>query len=180
MTKSSNISKADRDLFRRNIGSVNRIKHDRVVLNSQKPPPVPVQSRAEDQAVIQKLAMSPFAVEEVECGDELLFKRPGIQQQILRKLRRGQFAVEKVLDLHGMTVKEAKVALIRFLADCRTEGCRCVRIIHGKGHGSINRQPILKNKLNQWLQRQQDVLAFTSARLVDGGTGAVYVLIKRH
>ena len=116
---------------------------------------------------------------EIETGDELLFIRPGIQKQILRKLRRGQFSVEKELDLHGMTIDVARQALSRFLAKCTIQHHRCIRIIHGKGHGSKEKQPILKVKLNYWLQQRDEVLAFCSARPVDGGTGAVYILLKR-
>ena len=180
MAKPANISETERDLFRRSVGTVDRIKHDQVMFDMPKPPPVPAQSQAEDRAVIREMATLTFSDEDVEIGDELLFKRPGIQQQVMRKLRRGQFAIERVLDLHGMTVKPAKAALIQFLEECQRANCRCVRIIHGKGHGSKNGQPVLKNNLNQWLQTRHEVLAFSSARPADGGTGAVYVLIKRH
>jgi DNA-nicking Smr family endonuclease len=84
------------------------------------------------------------------------------------------------LDLHGMTVETAHKALTKFLADCCLMNRKCVRIIHGKGHGSDKKMPILKNKLNQWLRQHDDIIAFCSAQPNDGGTGAVYVLIKRH
>jgi DNA-nicking Smr family endonuclease len=87
--------------------------------------------------------------------------------------------VESELDLHGLIVTEARLEMIRFLRDCQLMGGGCVRIIHGKGHGSLQKQPILKNKVNKWLRQYDAVLAFCSARNSDGGTGAVYVLVQR-
>jgi DNA-nicking Smr family endonuclease len=116
---------------------------------------------------------------EVETGEELLFIRPGIQHGVLTKLRRGQFSIKAELDLHGMVVRVAQVEIAAFLRNCQNRNIRCARIIHGKGYGSWQKQPILKNKLNKWLQQRDEVLAFCSARPVDGGTGAVYVLLKR-
>jgi DNA-nicking Smr family endonuclease len=82
------------------------------------------------------------------------------------------------LDLHGMTSELARSALREFMAECRRRDHRCVRIIHGKGRGSSNRGPVLKGKVNRWLRQRDDVLAFCSARPVDGGTGALYVLLR--
>ena len=98
---------------------------------------------------------------------------------MLRKLRRGQFQIGPALDLHGMTVATAREALTRFLHAARREGRSCVRIIHGKGNGSRHRGPVLKLKINHWLRQRDEVLAFCSARPVDGGTGAIYVLLRR-
>ncbi len=156
------------------------IKQDRAELRTRRPPPIPLQRYADEQAVIKSILESPFIVMDVETGDELFFKRPGVQQRVMGKLRRGQFAIEKELDLHGMTVTDAETALKRFLSHCQQHNYRCVRIIHGKGHGSKDKKPVIKNRLNQWLQKNSAILAFCSARPADGGTGAVYVLIKRH
>jgi len=114
----------------------------------------------------------------LETCDELLFSRSGLQHKVLRKLRRGQYAIGAELDLHGCTVVEARNLLVAFLNSCRHEQIRCVRIIHGKGNRSLQRQPILKGKVNYWLQQRDEVLAFCSARPVDGGAGAIYVLLK--
>ena len=115
---------------------------------------------------------------ELETGEELSFLRPGLQQKLLRKLRRGQFSVAAELDLHGMTANEAYAAVGEFLKRARTRNARCVRIIHGKGNGSLHKLPVLKAKIGGWLRRRDEVLAYCSARPVDGGTGAVYVLLK--
>ncbi|MCG8379470.1 MAG: Smr/MutS family protein, partial [Proteobacteria bacterium] len=106
--------------------------------------------------------------------------KPGLQKQTLRKLRRGQFNIEGELDLHGMTAVMAKEALSTFLKRCKSQNKRCIRIIHGKGLGSKDKKPVIKNKLNNWLQKRDDILAFCSAREVDGGTGAIYLLLKRN
>ena len=119
-----------------------------------------------------------FELSELETGDELWFARPGLQHQVLRKLRRGRTSVGAELDLHGMIVAEAHQAVDGFIRRVREANIRCVRIIHGKGNGSLHQRPILKGKVDVWLRRRDEVLAFASARPEDGGTGAVYVLLK--
>jgi DNA-nicking Smr family endonuclease len=115
---------------------------------------------------------------ELETGEELLYCRPGMQHNVMRKLRRGQYSVEAELDLHGMRVAEARQVLSDFLRHSLDSGIKTIRIIHGKGNGSLNKQPVLKGKVNHWLRQRVEVLAFCSARPVDGGTGAIYVLLK--
>jgi DNA-nicking Smr family endonuclease len=111
-------------------------------------------------------------------GDALLFQRAGVRTQVVRRLRRGLFPIEDELDLHGLTQAVARNHLARFLSENRDAGRRCVRIIHGKGYRSGARGPILKIAVDFWLRRHLDVMAFTSARPIDGGTGAVYVLLR--
>jgi len=115
---------------------------------------------------------------DIEYGETLTYLRPGIQQSVLRKLRRGQYSIGGSLDLHGMTVDEARAAISVFLAEQRLGPRRCVRIVHGKGNRSAHRGPVLKRMVNRWLPQRDDVLAFCSALPHDGGTGAVYVLLK--
>jgi DNA-nicking Smr family endonuclease len=114
---------------------------------------------------------------EIETGDELAWRRPGVSESTFRRLRKGQIARLAELDLHGMTQAEARLALIEFLAESRGLGLLCVRIVHGKGRGSGDRGPVLKAAVNRWLRRTGTVRAFCSARRPDGGTGAVYVLL---
>ena len=111
-------------------------------------------------------------------GDPLSFRRPGVRDQEMRKLRRGLYPVEDELDLHGLNQAAARDSLSDFLEINRDAGRRCVRIVHGKGYRSGARGPILKIAVNAWLRRHSDVMAFTSARAIDGGTGAVYVLLR--
>jgi len=111
-------------------------------------------------------------------GEELVFHRAGIQPGVLRKLRRGDYRVQGEIDLHGLTVAEAKQALREFLAQALMRQWRCIRIVHGKGLRSGHRGPVLKGMVGTMLRKVGPVLAYVSARQVDGGTGAVYVLLS--
>lgn len=179
MSNKSKISAADRQLFRDAIKGVRRLKSDRILHKRNRPAPLPYQLWQDETQARDDMFSDDWDIATIETGDELLFIRDGIQQNLVRKLRRGHFSVGAELDLHGQTVAEARVSLTGFLHHCRDNGIRCVRIVHGKGHGSRNRLPVLKNKISHWLQQRDEVLAFCSARQVDGGTGAVYLLLKR-
>ena len=109
----------------------------------------------------------------------LSFARAGVRRREIERLRRGRFRIEADLDLHGRVVADAVAALDRFLQDCRRGGRRCVRIVHGKGFGSPSGLPIMKAHVDRWLRARPDVLAFCSATPPDGGTGALYVLLRR-
>ncbi len=170
----------DAELFRRTVGEVKPVRHGLADLGKPRPDPVPAQRLLDERAALREMAAGGFDGAEVETGDELLYVRPGLPHTVSRRLRRGQYAIEGELDLHGCTVAEAKEALQRFVHDARDGGRRCVRVIHGKGYGSRGRQPVLKGKVNHWLRQLDAVLAFCSTRAVDGGTGAVYVLLKRN
>ncbi len=113
-----------------------------------------------------------------EIGDELNFLREGLAGDTLRKLRRGHWKIQGELDLHGLTVAEARPVLVEFLNCCLRDGLRCVRIIHGKGLGSKNRMPVLKRKVAGWLMQRDEILAFCQARRTEGGGGAAVVLLK--
>lgn len=180
MAEPKDITNQDKMLFRQAIGEVARIKNEGAILSAPKPPPVPNQTLRSEQRALNTMIHTPFDIPDIEIGDELYFKRSGVQQEIMRKLRRGQFSRVSELDLHGMTVSIAKQALDNYLAYCQSTNRRCIRIIHGKGHGSIDKIPVLKNKLNKWLRKYDSVLAFCSAPSHDGGTGAAYVLLKKY
>ena len=179
MAKKMIISADDVELFRQTVGPVKPICQDKVVCNTPKPKPFPEQSIKNNLLVKEDMLSSLLDPTDYETGDELYFIRPGIQKNIFRKLRKGQFTIEREFDLHGMTVDVARKSLSCFFENCRVRNNRCIKIIHGKGRGSKGKQPVLKIKLNQWLQQRDEVLAFCSARPVDGGTGAVYVLLKK-
>jgi len=117
-------------------------------------------------------------IEDVDPTETLSFCRTGIQKSVFRRLRSGSYRISDELDLHGLTIKQAKKILVYYLQESiQFEGC-CVRIIHGKGHRSSNNKPVLKTHVNHWLQEHERVLAFHSTKPKDGGTGAVYVLLK--
>lgn len=132
---------------------------------------------AESEILRESVELSPAELD-VETGDELSFRREGIQDALMRRLRRGHYRVESELDLHGLTLPEAKEQIRSFVARSIARQARCVRIIHGKGLGSGPRGPVLKHAVNVILRRFDAVLAFCSARQVDGGTGAIYVLLS--
>lgn len=143
-----------------------------------KPSPWPRQHEKDEAAVMADAMSDLWPWDELESGEELLFIRPGLKLETLRKLRRGEWVVQAQLDLHGMNSDSARLAVAEFLLHCRRTNKRCVRIIHGKGLGSVNREPVLKLKLKNWLAQRDEVLGFSQARAVDGGSGAVLVLLK--
>ncbi len=160
------------------VGGVRPLKQDRIMPPRKKHKPVPEQTLRDQRDVIASLLSDEYEPAEVETGEELLYSRPGLQHSVMRKLRRGQYAIEAQLDLHGNTVPEARERVSAFLHDMQAQDKRCVRIIHGKGKSSEGKLPVLKGKVNAWLQQWDQVLAFCSARPNDGGTGAVYVLLR--
>jgi DNA-nicking Smr family endonuclease len=169
----------DRQAFLESMRDVRRLEPAPEPPAVRPPPPQAQQRIADEREVLREsLVVSPVALD-VESGDELLFRRPQIPPETLRALRRGQYAVAAEIDLHGLVEREARVALREFLADATARGHYCVRVIHGKGLRSGPRGPVLKRAVNHWLRRTAPVLAFASARGADGGTGAVYVLLKR-
>lgn len=169
----------DRALFRAHVGDVTPLAHERAELTRRRPAPLPVHRWAEHRRVVRESLHGDCDPSEIETGEELLFARPGVRHSVLRRLRRGQLTVQRELDLHGLGVEAARAAVGGFLRTALADGLRCVRIVHGKGLGSPARRPVLKGKLAVWLRRRDEVLAYCSARPVDGGTGAVYVLLRR-
>jgi DNA-nicking Smr family endonuclease len=140
----------------------------------ERPKPIPRPRIDEAQAEdAYRLAES-----EVETHEFLEFMRPGLQKRVFLSLQRGQIEPALELDLHGLTSHYAHSLLQAFLADCAMRRVRCAKIIHGKGRGSAQRQPVLKCKVNYWLRLRPEVLAFCSAPRFDGGTGAVYLLLR--
>jgi DNA-nicking Smr family endonuclease len=145
----------------------------------EQPEPVARQSLADEQAALEQSLSDEFSVETLmETDEELSFARNGIGQDTLRKLRRGHWVIQSQLDLHGMRTDEAREALAAYLREAGRRGLRCVRVIHGKGLGSVNREPVLKRKVRNWLVQKDEVIAFCQARAVDGGAGALVVLLK--
>ena len=168
----------DAHLFREAVRDVKPLGHEAPAMETaRRPPPRARFTRADRHAVLQESLYTDVGDPELASGEELVFAREGVQKVILRKLRRGQYRVQAEIDLHGLTVPEAKEALRGFLAQALERHIRCVRIIHGKGLRSGNRGPVLKGAVSSVLRRVGPVLAYVSARQVDGGTGALYVLL---
>ena len=156
---------------------------NRAASTRPRPTPVARQRMADERTVLElaKYGAEP-APHAWDIGQELegeqTFLRRGLGSDILVKLRRGHWVVQGVIDLHGMTSAEAHDALADFLLDARSRGLRCVRVIHGKGLTSPNREPVLKGKVRRWLSQWDDVLAYCEATRHAGGAGAVVVLLR--
>jgi DNA-nicking Smr family endonuclease len=173
-------ARREAELFQRSIGEVAPLRtKERLVHVPEQPEPVARQSLADEQAALEQSLSDEFSVETLmETDEELSFARNGIGQDTLRKLRRGHWVIQSQLDLHGMRTDEAREALAAYLREAGRRGLRCVRVIHGKGLGSVNREPVLKRKVRNWLVQKDEVIAFCQARAVDGGAGALVVLLK--
>jgi DNA-nicking Smr family endonuclease len=173
-------ARSEAELFREAVSDVAPLKRaHRHVPARPKPPPRARFTRADEAAVLEEsLRLAPGELA-VETGDELSYRRAGVPESLLRQLRRGAYRVDRELDLHGLNVKGAHEALSAFLASAVAFDARCVRIIHGKGRRSGPRGPVLKNMVSKVLRKTAAVVAFTSARPIDGGTGALYVLLAR-
>lgn len=168
----------DEALFRQAVAGARPLSHDRVEVPRPAPPARARMRREDDRQVLEESLAADIESMEWRNGDALRYRRPEIGERTLRKLARGGYRVEAELDLHGYTVREAREVLREFLADCEYFRWRCVRVIHGKGRGSGHRGPRLKGSVDGWLRRVDAVQAFVSARQVDGGSGAVYVLLR--
>lgn len=166
-------------LFKEAVKDARPLKAKRIHHAAPPPKPIPQQFlRDERQALVDSLSDHYIPAHELESGEELLYLRDGHSPDILSKLRRGHWVIQAAIDLHGLVADEARLYVAEFLADCKRKGIRCVRIIHGKGLGSRNREPVLKHKLRNWLMQKDEVIAYAQARQQDGGSGAVIVLLK--
>jgi DNA-nicking Smr family endonuclease len=173
------VADEDAELFRAAVRDVKPLGRERPAPQKKTVPGRARFARADRKAVLLESLEGPIDDLSVGGGDELVFRRAGVQPAVVRNLRRGLYRVEAEFDLHGLNVAQAKTALAAFLAEALDRDLRCVRIVHGKGLRSGPRGPVLKNVVSNVLQRIATVIAFVSARPVDGGTGALYVLLSR-
>ena len=159
---------------------VSRISHtERAADGKPKPNPLPRQTVADNKAVLaSSLSDEVDSLIFLQSEDGLCFWREGLPPDICRKLRRGDWTVQNHIDLHGLRVDPARNAVMQFLKSSEKAGARCVRIVHGKGFGSVGHQPVLKDKVRRWLKQCGSVMAFAEAPEIDGGSGAVLVLLR--
>ncbi|HEX6004329.1 MAG TPA: Smr/MutS family protein [Burkholderiales bacterium] len=168
------------DLLRATLADVTPLpRSNRARIASPPPRPIAAQRLRDERAVLRD-SLSPLSPWEsgLETGEELVYLRAGLPALTLRKLRRGHWVIQDEIDLHGLTTPEAHALLATFLAASLRRGLRCVRVIHGKGLRSKNREPVLKQKVGRWLAQRDEVLAYCQARRTEGGSGAVVVLLK--
>ncbi len=174
-------AREEANVFRASVGQVSELRErNRVHPAPKQPTPVPVQSRMDEQAVLEASLSDDFDIENLlETDETMSYRRPGIGIDVIRKLRRGEWVAQDRVDLHGLRSDEAREALAEFLRRSVRNGVRCVRVIHGKGIGSPGKQPVLKGKVRRWLVQKEEVIAFVQAREADGGAGAVMVLLRQ-
>ncbi len=171
---------ADKDLFLKAAGKVQPLAVPaKAPLKTEKPKPVPVQRQRDEQAVLVEAISDEFDVSTLLDVDEhMSFRRPGIGPDVTRKLRRGDWAIQREIDLHGLRTDEARGALGQFIREAHRHGIRCVRVVHGKGLGSPGKTPVLKSRVHSWLVQKKEVLAFVQAKPAEGGAGALIVLLQ--
>ncbi|MEN9912372.1 MAG: hypothetical protein RI956_816 [Pseudomonadota bacterium] len=166
-------------LFIDAVGSVKAIKYNNVAsLPSTPPAPIATQRLIDESQVMKDSLSDDFGVEQLlDTDTDLSYRTTGISVEVLNKLRRGDWAIQGQLDLHGFRVDGARHALTEFIRYATDQGWRCVRIVHGKGLGSKDRQPVLKSKVRSWLVQTKAVQCFVAARASEGGAGALVVLL---
>jgi DNA-nicking Smr family endonuclease len=162
------------DDFRKAVADVKPLRHrKRVAPERTAAAPVPRQRQRDEAAALAESLAGPLSVDDaLESGEELSYLREGLARETLRRLRRGHWAIQDAVDLHGLTRDQAAGLVVEFLNHCLARRLRCVRIVHGKGLG------ILKAKLGKWLPRREEVLAFCQAPAREGGGGALLVLLR--
>jgi DNA-nicking Smr family endonuclease len=173
-------AEAEANIFRTSIGMVAPLKvAEKFQPIHSKPEPIPFQHLADEQAALQESLSDEFDADSLlETDGNLSYTRPGVGADVVKKLRKGHWVIQAQLDLHGLRRDQARDSLGDFLRRCLRSGVRCVRIIHGKGLGSVNKEPVLKHKVRNWLIQKDEVLAFSQATAADGGSGALIVLLK--
>jgi DNA-nicking Smr family endonuclease len=170
---------SDKDLFVRAAGTVQPLPDKRKVLHKvEQKMPLTMQYQKDEKAVLREAISDEFDVSTLlETDEHLSFRRPGIGPDVTRKLRRGDWSIQRQLDLHGLRRDDAREVLSLFIREAHKHGIRCVRVIHGKGLGSPGKAPILKSRVHSWLVQKNEVLAFVQAKPADGGAGALVVLL---
>ena len=175
----ANEKNSEENLFQTAVKNARPLNIDVPFTEKTYPKPIARQFiRDEKQALRDSLSDDFYPAHELESGEELLYVRAGQSPDVLSKLRRGFWVIQAKIDLHGLISDEAREYVAQFLSDCKKRNIRCVRIVHGKGLGSRNREPVLKHKLRNWLMQKDEVIAYAQAKPEDGGSGAVIVLLK--
>jgi len=174
---------AEQNLFARAVGAdtgaTRPLRSKPVVHLAPTPPaPVAVQHQRDEAQALREALSDEFDVSTLlDADDQMSFRRPGVGTDVTRRLRAGDWSIQRELDLHGLRSDEAREALAAFIRTAHRQGVRCLRVVHGKGLGSPGRQPVLKTKAQRWLIQKKEVLAFVQAKPAEGGAGALVVLL---
>ena len=172
--------RAEQELFANTVGRVRPlVAEKKASLVFELPAPIPAQTQRDEQAVLREALSDEWDTSSLlDTDDALSFRRPGVGVDVVRKLRKGEWSVQKQLDLHNLRTDEARDALGKFIRESHKSGLRCVRVVHGKGLGSLGKVSVLKPKVQSWLIQKNQVLAFVQATPAQGGAGAVVVLLQ--
>jgi DNA-nicking Smr family endonuclease len=172
-------ARAEREAFANAVGPVHALAdRGRADVARRRPAPEPLQRQADERAALREALSDEVDIESLLLTDDgLSWRRPGIAADVVNRLRRGQWAIQGQIDLHGHRREQAREALASFVRQSHQQGRRCLRVVHGKGHGSPGRQPVLKSKVQRWLAQCNEVVAFTQASGHEGGAGALIVLL---
>ena len=170
---------SEANLFKQAAGAVKPLPDKNRHFLKKEPTALPaMQYQRDEKAVLKESISDEFDIGTLLDADDLLsFRRPGIGTDITRKLRRGDWSVQRQIDLHGLRRDEAREHLSFFIREAHQQGIRCVRVVHGKGLGSPGKAPVLKSRVHSWLAQKNEVLAFVQAKPADGGSGALLVLL---
>jgi DNA-nicking Smr family endonuclease len=171
---------ADKNLFSMAVGAVQTLPDKKQAIKKPVPvAPVALQRQKDDAAVLRDALSDEFdASTLLDTDDMLSFRRPGVGRDVTHKLRKGEWSIQKEIDLHGLRSDEARQALADFIREAHKQGLRCLRVVHGKGLGSPGKTPVLKSKVHSWLVQKNQVMAFVQAKPAEGGAGALVVLLK--
>jgi DNA-nicking Smr family endonuclease len=170
---------AEKNLFIRAVGQVAVLPSSNKADIPKVPrAPVATQLQKDEAKVVQDSLSDEFDVSTLlDTDDALSFRRPSVGPEVTRKLRKGDWAIQREIDLHGLRSDEARLALTTFIREAHKYGIRCVRVVHGKGLGSPGKTPVLKSKVHSWLVQKNQVMAFVQAKPAEGGAGALVVLL---
>jgi len=180
MSKDKDQELTDLELFKSAVGEVKPVANDRVATTRKKPAPRPLQFERDEQQVMRDAMRDDRDPDSLDSAEQLSYARAGVQRRVMKKLRNGYYAIRAELDLHGMTQAEARLAMIEFIDSQNSSSPHsCVKIVHGKGQRNAQGQAVLKTFVAAWLRQRREILAYHSARPAHGGTGALYVLLRR-
>jgi DNA-nicking Smr family endonuclease len=171
---------AQHNLFQAAVGIVKPLAHTaRVQLHPAPPAPIPRQQQLDEQAALQESLSDEMDVSNLlETDARLSYRRAGVGPDVTTQLRKGKWAIQGQIDLHGLRTEEARDALATYVREAHQQGLRCVRVVHGKGLGSAGKTPVLKDKVHRWLVQKSEVIAFVQASPIHGGAGALVVLLQ--
>lgn len=171
---------AQNNLFQAAVGRVQPLAFTgKAHLAHPQPAPVPRQFQRDEAAALHESLSDEVDISTLlETDAQLSYRRPGVGPDVTRQLRRGKWAIQRQIDLHGLRTDEARETLADFVREAHQQGVRCVRVVHGKGLGSPGKAPVLKDKVHRWLVQKAEVIAFVQASPIHGGAGALVVLLQ--